>query len=122
MPDRDPPEFAELMGMWKEGDREAFKALIPLLYEELRRIARQQLRRTPSVRTLQTTALVHEAYMRLDRDFRGSFQNKAHFMAICALLMRTILVGYARSRRAGKRGGGQNHCTLEDFHAVGSGR
>jgi RNA polymerase sigma factor (TIGR02999 family) len=122
MPESDPPEFAELMGMWKAGDREAFKALIPLLYEELRRIARQQLRRAPSVRTLQTTALVHEAYMRLERDFRGPFQNKAHFMAVCALLMRTILVDYARNRGALKRGGGQNQCTLEDCHAVADGR
>ena len=122
MPEPDPAEFAELMELWKGGNREAFKALIPPLYEELRRVARQQIRKAAPVRTLETTALVHEAYMRLDRDFRGQFQNKAHFMAVCALLMRQILVGYVRNRRADKRGGGQNHRTLEDFHAVGNGR
>jgi RNA polymerase sigma factor (TIGR02999 family) len=121
MPENAPPEFDELMAMWRDGDQEAFKALIPPLYEQLRRIAHQQLRKSTPVRTLQTTALVHEAYLRLHRDFRGQFQNKAHFMAVCALLMRQILVGYERNRRAAKRGGGHN-CTLEDFHAVADGR
>jgi RNA polymerase sigma factor (TIGR02999 family) len=121
MPETDPPEFDELMEMWREGDQDAFKALIPPLYQELRRIARQQLRKAPPIQTLQTTALVNEAYLRLHRDFRGQFQNKAHFMAVCALLMRQILVGYERHRRAAKRGGGNNR-TLEDFHAVTNGR
>jgi hypothetical protein len=78
MPEPDPPGFDDLMGMWRGGDREAFKAQISPLYEDLRRIARQQMRRAVPARTLQTTALVHEAYLRLERDFRGQFQNKAH--------------------------------------------
>lgn len=122
MPDKELPEFEELMGMPREGDQEALKALIPPVYEELCRIARQQLRKAASNRTLQTTALVHETYLRLHHDFQGQFQNKAHFMAVYALLMRQILVGHERIRRAAKRGGGYDHCTLEDFHTVANGR
>jgi RNA polymerase sigma factor (TIGR02999 family) len=122
MPTADSPEIDGLLAMWGEGDRDALRTLIPLLYDELRRVARQQLRRNPSPRTLQTTALVHEAYLRLHQQFRGHFQNKSHFIAICALLMRQILVGYARDKRAAKRGGGLDHCTLEDVHAVMKGQ
>jgi RNA polymerase sigma factor (TIGR02999 family) len=122
MPRTDLPEIDVLLAKWGEGDQEALRALIPLIYEELRRAARQQLRRTPPPHTLQTTALVHEAYLRLHQQFRGKFQNKSHFIAVCALLMRQILVGYEREKRAGKRGGGMNKCTLEDVHAVMKGK
>lgn len=122
MPRTDLPEIDELLAKWGAGDREALRALIPLIYEELRRVARQQLRRAPSPCTLQTTALVHEAYMRLHNQFRGQFQNRSHFIAVCALLMRQILVCYERERRAAKRGGGMNKCTLEDVHSVKKGR
>jgi RNA polymerase sigma factor (TIGR02999 family) len=122
MPITDPPEIDALLVMWGEGNRDALHALMPLLYEELRRVARQQLRRSPSARTLRTTALVHEAYLRLHQHFRGQFQNKSHFVAVCALLMRQILVGYEREKRAAKRGGGMNRCTLEDVHAVMKGQ
>ena len=122
MPRTDLPEIDELLIKWGEVDQEALRALIPLIYEELRRAARQQLRRTPPPHTLQTTALVHEAYLRLHLQFRGKFQNKSHFIAVCALLMRQILVGYEREKRAGKRGGGMNKCTLEDVHAVMKGK
>src|SRR5215469_13801870 len=118
MPTSDSPEIDALLAMWGEGDHDALRGLMPLLYDELRRVARQQLRRTPSPRTLQTTALVHEAYLRLHHQFRGQFRNKSHFIAVCALLMRQILVGYARDKRAAKRGAGLGHCTLEDVHAV----
>ena len=111
-----------LLAMWGEGNRDALRALIPLLYDELRRVARQQLRRAPAARTLQTTALVHEAYLRLHQQFQGQFQNKSHFIAVCALLMRQILVGYERDKRAAKRGGGLHRCTLEDVHAVTQGK
>jgi RNA polymerase sigma factor (TIGR02999 family) len=121
MPIADPSQIEALLTMWGEGNRDALRALMPLLYEELRRTARQQLRRTPTARTLQTTALVHEAYLRLNQ-FRGQFQNKSHFIAICALLMRQILVGYEREKRAEKRGGGMHKCTLEDVHAVMKGQ
>jgi RNA polymerase sigma factor (TIGR02999 family) len=122
MPRTDSPEIETLLALWREGDRGALRALIPLIYDELRRVARQQLRRAISPRTLQTTALVHEAYLRLHHQFPGQFQNKSHFMAVCALLMRQILVGYERTRRAAKRGGGFDNCTLEDAHAVMKGR
>ncbi|QNI31710.1 sigma-70 family RNA polymerase sigma factor [Alloacidobacterium dinghuense] len=122
MPITDSPEIDALLAKWGEGDRDALRGLIPLLYDELRRVACQQLRRAPSARTLQTTALVHEAYLRLHQQFRGQFQNKSHFIAICALLMRQILVSYERDRRAAKRGGGLNKCTLEDVHAVMKGQ
>jgi RNA polymerase sigma factor (TIGR02999 family) len=111
------PEIDALLVKWRAGDRDALGGLMPLLYEELRRVARQQLRRAPRARTLQTTALVHEAYLRLHQQFRGQCQNREHFIAICALLMRQILVGYERDKRAAKRGGGLNKCTLEDVHA-----
>jgi RNA polymerase sigma factor (TIGR02999 family) len=121
MPTGDSPEIDALLGMWGEGDRDALRRLMPLL-DELLRVARQQIRRSPSHRTLQTTALVHEAHLRLHHQFRGQFQNKSHFIAICALLMCQLLVGYARDKRAAKRGGGLDHCTLEDVHAVMKGQ
>jgi RNA polymerase sigma factor (TIGR02999 family) len=122
MPITDSPEIDALLAKWGEGDRDALRGLIPLLYDELRRVASQQLRRAPSARTLQTTALVHEVYLRLHQQFRGQFENKSHFIAICALLMRQILVSYERDKRAAKRGGGLNKCTLEDVHAVMKGQ
>ena len=122
MPLNNSPDIETLLALWGEGDREALRALIPLIYDELRRVARQQLRRAISPRTLQTTALVHEAYLRLHRQSSRQFQNKTHFMAVCALLMRQILVGYERTRRAAKRGGDADNCTLEDVHAVMQGR
>jgi RNA polymerase sigma factor (TIGR02999 family) len=122
MPTTDSPEINALLAMWGEGNQDALRFLIPLIYDELRRVARQQLRRVRSPRTLQTTALVHEAYLRLHHQFRGQFQNKSHFVAICALLMRQILVGYERDKRAAKRGGGLDRCTLEDLHAITTGK
>src|SRR5579859_6036765 len=118
MPITDPREIESLLEMWGKGDREALRSLMPILYHELRKVARQQMRKVPGARTLQTTALVHEAYLRLHQQFRGQFQNKSHFLAICALLMRQILVGYERDQQAAKRGGGLNKCALEDVHAV----
>jgi RNA polymerase sigma factor (TIGR02999 family) len=122
MPRTDLPDIEELLTKWGAGDREALRSLIPLIYEELRRVARQQLHRAPSPRTLQTTALVHEAYMRLHHQFRVQFQNKSHFIAVCALLMRQILVGYEREKRTAKRGGGAEKCTLEDVDAMMKGQ
>lgn len=122
MPMTDSSDVESLLAMWGKGDRDALRALIPLLYNELRKVARQQLRKVPAARTLQTTALVHEAYLRLHQQFRGQFQNKSHFIALCALLMRQILVGHEREKRAEKRGGALNKCTLEDVHAVITGR
>jgi RNA polymerase sigma factor (TIGR02999 family) len=116
------PAVTELLAKWSSGDREAFRALIPLLYDELHRVAHRYLRKARPGHTLQTTALVHEAYLRLDQHHHARFHNQAHFVAICALLMRQILIGHERTRRAAKRGAGAENLTLDDAHAVMKGR
>jgi RNA polymerase sigma factor (TIGR02999 family) len=100
----------ELLVRWREGDREALEALMPLVYEELRRLAHHYLRQERSDHTLQSTALVHEAYLRLAGQNPPQWQNRAHFFGIAARVMRQILVEYARGRNAAKRGG--NACRL----------
>ena len=94
----------ELLVKWRGGDQEALHALLPLVYKELRDIAHRQLRRERSGHTLQSTALVHEAYLRLMDQRAPETQNRAHFVAVAARLMRQILIDYARSRGAKKRG------------------
>ncbi len=101
-----PRTISILLANWHGGDDEAFRAALPLVYDELRRIAHRYLRKERPGHTLQSTALVHEAYMRLEKQGAAPFQNREHFLAICAQLMRQILVEYARSRKAGKRDGG----------------
>jgi RNA polymerase sigma factor (TIGR02999 family) len=101
-----PKTVSELLANWQAGDDEAFRAAVPLVYDELRRIAHHYLRNERVGHTLQSTALVHEAYMRLEKQGAAEFKNREHFLAICAQLMRQILVEYARSRNAGKRDGG----------------
>ncbi len=93
-----------LLLRWRSGDQEALQALIPLVYKELRLAARRCLRSERSDHTLQSTELVHEAYLRLAADRPLSTENKAHFVAVAAKLMRQILVDYARRRSAAKRG------------------
>jgi RNA polymerase sigma factor (TIGR02999 family) len=117
-----PPEISELLARWETGDKEALRVLFPLIYKDLRRLAHHYLRQERSDHTLQTTALVHEAYLRLDKQRPGRFQNQAHFVAICALLMRQILTEYERARRAAKRGGGGEKMMLEDAHGLMKGR
>lgn len=95
-----------LLAQWRAGDDKAFQALVPLVYDELRKLARRYLRKERPGHTLQSTALVHEAYLRLQKQRAVSFRNRPHFLAICAELMRQILVEYARSRAAAKRDGG----------------
>ena len=95
-----------LLAKWRAGDQEAFKALIPLVYHELRRIARHYVRQERPDHTLQSTALVHEAYLRLMRQESADIENRAHFFAVAAHLMRQILVDHARRHRALKRGSG----------------
>ena len=109
MPGTAPPAISQLLAKWREGDHEALRAFVPLLYDDLRRVAHQYLRKARPDHTLQTTALVHEAYLRLEKQHAPQFQNRDHFVAICALLMRQILTGYERTRRAAKRGGGGTH-------------
>jgi RNA polymerase sigma factor (TIGR02999 family) len=94
----------ELLVRWKACDREAFEALVPLVYKELRDIARYHLQRERPGHTLQSAALVHEAYMRLLDQRPFATENRAHFLAVASRLMRQILVDYARSHGAAKRG------------------
>lgn len=94
----------ELLVKWKGGDQEALRALVPLVYQELRDVAHRYLQRERAGHTLQSTALVHEAYLRLMNQAPADTQNRAHFVAVAARLMRQILVDYARTRGAAKRG------------------
>jgi RNA polymerase sigma factor (TIGR02999 family) len=107
-------QVTELLGRWRTGDREALDSLIPLVYGELRRIAQNYLRHERPEHTLQSTALVHEAYVRLIKQDVPQWQNRAHFFAVAAQLMRQILVDHARAYRAGKRGGGACKLALEE--------
>jgi len=102
----------QLLEDWRAGDDEALRAIIPHVYDELRRVAHNYLRKERADHTLQSTALVHEAYLRLEKQGTAKFENRAHFLAICAQLMRQILVEYARSRNTAKRDGG-NRVTLD---------
>lgn len=95
-----------LLKAWTGGDEQALERLTPLVYPELRRIARQYLRHENAANTLQPTALVHEAYLRLVDANLAQWQDRAHFFAVCAQMMRRILVSAARKRTAEKRGGG----------------
>jgi len=94
----------ELLARWSKGDADAREVLIPLVYEELRRIARRSLSSRSASHTLQPTALVHEAYLRLARNQPIEWQNRAHFFALAARMMRQILVDHARKHAAAKRG------------------
>ena len=94
----------QLLAKWRGGDQEALQALIPLVYQELRRLAHNYLRAERPGHTLESTALVHEAFLRLVDQSPVQFQNRAHFLGVAAKLMRQILVDYARRRRAAKRG------------------
>lgn len=107
-------EITHALVAWQRGDREAFGTLVTLAYEELRRIARRQLRRARPAETLDTTGLVHEAYLKLAGRRGGvAWEDRAHFYAICAHAMRQILVDFARRRCAGKRGDGQPAVDLD---------
>lgn len=108
----------ELLVRWRGGDREALEQLMPLVYEELRRLAHYYLSRERSDHTLQSTALVHEAYLRLAGPNPPQWQNRAHFFGIAAHVMRQILVEYARGRGAAKRGGDAITLTLDDAVAL----
>lgn len=109
-PSSSPTQVTQLLARWSDGDQAAREALIPLVYDELRRIARHFLARQRSDHTLQSTALVHEAYMRLVGRTSVHFENRAHFFAVASQLMRRILVDHARKHSAAKRGG--NNLTL----------
>src|SRR5262245_22234761 len=115
-------EVTQLLVAWSNGDKAAFDQLMPLVYRELRRLARRSLRGENADHTLQTTALIHEAYLRLVGQKAAHWQNRAHFYAIAAQMMRRILVDYARSRCYAKRGGGAQNVSFEENMAVSSSR
>ena len=104
----------KLLHGWRQGDREALDSLLPLVYDELRRVARHQLQNERLDHTLQSAALVHEAYLRLVGQEAPEWQNRAHFFAVAAQLVRQILVDYARRHCAAKRGGGDWKLSLAD--------
>ena len=104
----DSPDVTELLIAWRKGNREAFECLVPLVYDELRKLARAHLRRERTNHSLQATALVHEVYLRLVNVSRMTFDGRAHFLALAARLMRQILVDHARRKGAARRGGGDS--------------
>ena len=99
---------------WSNGDRAALEHLLPMVYDELRQLAGRHLRRERPGNTLQATALVHEAYLRLVDQTQVNWQNRAHFFGAAANLMRQILIQHARAKQAEKRGGDQPKLYLED--------
>ena len=113
-----PAEVTELLRRWSGGDVAARESLVPLVYDELRRLARYYLASQRSDHTLQSTAIVHEAYLRLAGRDNVHWENRSHFFAVAAQLMRRILVVHARKRSAAKRGGAA-HLTLLVAEAVG---
>ena len=109
-----PLQITQFLRAWRQGDQAALDSLIPLVDQELRRIAKHYLRREHPGHTLETTALVNEAYLRLIDIRQVDWQDRAHFFGICARLMRQILVDHARVHRASKRGGGQRFVSLDE--------
>lgn len=107
-------DVTALLLAWSNGDRAALDALLPLVYAELRRRAHQKLQREDPAHAMQTTDLVHEVYLKLVDQRRAQWQNRAHFYAIAARLMRRILVDNARNRRAQKRGSGRTPLPLDE--------
>lgn len=121
MPDESSGEVAELLQRWMQGDEAALAAAVPVVYAELRRLAHYHLKSERLEHTLESTALVHEAFLRLVGTEPVHLQNRAHFVAIASRLMRQILVDYARNRQANKRDGGYR-IAIEDLGNLPSGK
>ena len=117
-----PADVTELLMDWGNGNRAALDRLMPLIYDELHRLAARQIRKESPGHTLQTTVLVNEAYLRLVDQTRVRWQNRAQFFGVAAQLMRRILVDHARTRVAAKRGGGMTPITLIDVAEASSPR
>ena len=113
-PSPSPQRVTQLLAHWSDGDQAALGELTPLVYDELRRLAHHFMSGQRADHTLQTTALVSEAYLRLADQSNPSWQNRAHFFAVAARAMRQILVNYAESNRAQKRGGGALKIELDE--------
>lgn len=111
-----------LLNDWSKGDEYALEQLMPLVYDELRRMARNYMRRQPVEHTFQTTELIHEAYLKIVAGEEKKWQNRAHFFGVAAKAMRHILVDYARSKSRNKRGGWQDRVTFAEDVAVTNGR
>lgn len=111
-------EITRLLADWSRGDRQALEKLTPLVYDELRRLASRYLRQERHGHTLQSTALVHEAYLKLVGQNQVQWQNRAHFFGIAAQMIRRILVDYARARTADKRGAGAEKLSLDEAIAL----
>jgi RNA polymerase sigma factor (TIGR02999 family) len=113
------PDITQLLEAWTGGNRAALDALMPSVIDELKRIAGAYLAREPHARTLQTTALVNEAYLRLARVRPHAWENRGQFFALTAQIMRRILVDHARTQLAQQRGGGSPHVALEPALVAG---
>jgi len=113
------PEVTELLVSWRQGDAAALDRLVPLVYDELRRVARRRLRGELPGHSLQATALVHEVYLRLVDVDRMTLTSRAHFFGVAATLMRQILVDHARRQHADKRGGGATMLSLDEALPAG---
>jgi RNA polymerase sigma-70 factor, ECF subfamily len=115
-------EITELLEQWSDGNQTALDKLYPLVYEELRRLARSYMKREPKRHTLQTTALINEAYVRIVDQKSVHWQNRSHFFAISAQIMRRILVDHARRYLHAKRGGGARRVSLDEAMIVAAER
>jgi RNA polymerase sigma factor (TIGR02999 family) len=111
-------EITQLLQAWNEGDQSAIEKLVPLVYDELHRLAQRYMADERTDHTLQTTELVNEAYMRLVDSAHANWESRTHFFGVCAQVMRRILVDWARSRQALKRGGGVSALDLEEAFAA----
>jgi RNA polymerase sigma-70 factor, ECF subfamily len=115
-------QVTQLLKAWSEGEATALEKIMPLVYRELHAMARRYMANEQPGHTLQATALVHEAYVRLVDTAQASFENRAHFFAVCAQVMRRILVDWARTRHAQKRGGDVARLELDEALVVGEER
>ena len=118
MPRGSPSDVTRLLRQWSQGDREALDQLVPLMYAELRQLAHQRLRRELANPSLNTTGLVHDAYLKLVDVKHAQFRDRAHFLAMASRVMRRLLVDQARARRAAKRGGGADAAELDEALCV----
>lgn len=120
MPSTSPQEVTRLLADWSKGDTSALDRLIPLVHAELRRIAQSQMRQERPGHTLQATALVNEAYLKLAGQDGFEWHDRAHFFAVCAQVMRHILIDHARAHARDKRGGGAIQVSLDEVAVMGA--
>lgn len=111
-------QISELLLAWNNGDESSLERLVPVVESELKRIARNFLRRENANRSLQTSDLINEAYLKLVGQREVRWQNRSHFFAVASIIIRRILINHARDRKAGKRGGGVNDLNIENVYIV----